>query len=1298
MKKLAKALFCLTASLLLLVVSFAAISQTRSFKDWARIKLLALVNSKINGELSGRQLSGNFFTELRFEHLALDVEGKTVLKIGQLSLQYNPLALLSGHVSFKKIIIETPWVYLARDPHSRWNLSKILTESGRQVETGAEAYEEPFGWQLDLPNIRIVSGSAGLEPATARRLGVPQRLKNLDLNLGLWLHNDLLKASLENLSFETEAPALRVRTLLSDMALDDHNLKASNFEISTEQSELQTHVEIENLEDPVISLQVTGKPVSLDEIRRAVPEVKLYGNPRIDFEAKGPLRNLAVKGGVHWGKGKIDFSGKLDVDESPYEYDLQGAVSDLNLTELTNDSTYQSDLNFGFDLRGRGTDREDLTATLSAEFDTSKVAGKTFEAAILRCEVRNDTIDFDLDSEVAHSTLALTGTLVTATKRPAYQMTAHVRNLDADRFDPGFGISSDLNFSCDLRGSGFEPEALSAHLQLSLFPSRINDVPIDSARIDLRLDKQKMTVQKFRLHSPVGEVAAHGLLALQGENNLELNIRFSDLFPFSPAVAGDTLAGSGTFDATMTGPADSLHYQATLDMSGVRVTDLRIGGLHATGSGLFTHSGNQLTLRGVLAEIQRGPGMAVDTAAFGIEYVAARSLFDVSLQKNDLFAAATHGQFQLEGKAYVAEFSDLEIDFLDQTWQQASENATLHVRADQFDLTGLILHSDQQTLMLAGRISTTGSNAFRCELRNLDVQPYQGLVSETINVQGRLSFEAYLAGTFANPRFDGSVVLDKGQYYEVPFEKFLASFEFQNELLAWRCTLAKTGSDSLLEANARLPVRLSLSPFEHRFLTDEPLELKISTRGLDLSFLQAFTREVEKIDGKLVADVVLRNTLNDLRGVGPIRLINGECTIPKLGTRYEQANLVLVLDEKQLIIRDFSMRSGGGYMRALEGNLSLSRDRIENFKSRIKLKNFELVHNRQMQARAEGIIELSGSVQSPQFSGSLTVDQSRIFYEALKTETAVALTARPFFVISPDSTIFDSAGALRFQKSEEVQESKFLESDFYKRLTGELSVYFPRNAWVRSSDTAIEIEGDVVVVKERGPDFVVFGSFSTIRGFYELLGNRFQINKGELVFNGEAELNPAISIEAATTVLENVDSGNPEKHEFKVLITGTLLFPEFAFTLDDKAAEQDDIVSILLFGKTNDDRSKQFPGTPSSQGSDVKSDPGLDERARGLVAGQLLKQLSGRLGKRLNLDVIQIESGGSLTDSKVRVGKYVTPEVFVSVSQDFGAEGNQIVELEYEIPLNLRFLNLLLQASSDRKGDTGLDVIWKIEW
>ncbi|MFQ5676798.1 MAG: translocation/assembly module TamB domain-containing protein, partial [bacterium] len=450
-----------------------------------------------------------------------------------------------------------------------------------------------------------------------------------------------------------------------------------------------------------------------------------------------------------------------------------------------------------------------------------------------------------------------------------------------------------------------------------------------------------------------------------------------------------------------------------------------------------------------------------------------------------------------------------------------------------------------------------------------------------------------------------------------------------------------------------------------------------------------FTPGVNNIKGTLVADLVLSNTLNDLRGVGPIRLVDGEFDVPELGTKYRKVNLAFLVRDKQIMIRDFRMRSGGGYLEVLEGALSVSEQNLEEFGARFKVKHFELMNNRRMRARAEGVIAVSGSIQSPLISGELVVDQARINYkEWFGEETGMLLTSRPFFVVSDDSVQFDTTGALRFQKAFAGAETSIRDMALYKNLRGEITLRFPRNTWIRSDEVNIEISGELAAAKA-GSDIVLFGSLSTLRGYYQLLGRRFQIREGELVFLGKPDPDPDVSIEAVHEFRQ--DSGqSSEKHEFKVVVSGTLRLPKFQFLLDGREAKQEDILSVLLFGQ-------DFEHLTAGEGAG-SGNSGLESQAAGIFTRQLMGTLTQKLGQELNLDLIQLERGKDWQDTKVRVGKYLTPEVFVSVSQDFSTEGNRKVELEYQIPKKLLFFNLFLQASTEGKDNTAMDLIWKIEW
>ncbi len=1293
--RLIRTFFYSLVGVLLLLLILAAVSQTGIFRSWALTKIVEISKENLNGSLAIERLSGNLVSTLQLDNVVLKMGDKTVAIVERLRAEYNPFGLLAGKIVVRKITVVAPRLWLERDRAGEWNVTRLALPDSLESQDDAKS-SRGNEWQIAMPHIEIKSGSAYLDSSDARALAAPQRLKNLDLQLGLWLEKNRTRIALEQLNFETEAPAMKVRTAQADLALHEVDLKASTVEIATERSKLTSRLDIKNLDEPFLEMRVSAAPLSLEEVRRVVPELVLYGDPRIDLEARGPLDALALKAGIRWGQGIINLNGQVAVGKAPFSYDLDCRVAHLNLHEISNDWTLSSDLNFGVRASGTGLEPGEMLGAATVTVDSSVFAGTAIGGGTLTASLESDTLELNLQAAAEGAQIALQATSSGLVDTLVYTANATVAHLDLSRFNHDSTNSSDVNFALKLDGSGISMQTLAANVELWTRPSEIAGVEIDSSRMAFRVENETVKIEDFMLRTPFGDGAAHGVLALAGSSHLAVELdrlNFSNL----GLLAGiDSLAGGGTLRVTVSGPTDSLFVRANADLARVSYPGFKLGAGAVVASGHLAKSGVQLEIEGGLLDISTAV-QPLDSFAFRIDYFDSFANYHVTAGLGDDFSLSTRGKVEFLSDGYSVTSHEIDVGFLQQGWRQSGVDAVLHIYDDRYQLSPLTLTSEGQQLSLQGTVSTENQNDLQIQLKNIDLSRFRRLLSadDDYVLRGQLSTGLRLTQRLASPRLSGDFRLDDGEYSGVSFDALHGDFGYADGQANWTLAIAKTRQDSLFRASARFPVTLSLAPYEQTLAQDGEVEFKLSTRGIEIAFLQPFITGMEDLSGILEADVVIKNTLRDLRGVGHIRLVNGGFRLPDLGTHYTKINLVVVADDKTLQVRDFSMRSGSGYLRALEGSLALSEDRLENFASKVKLRNFQLVNNKKMKARASGEIEFSGSLMAPVFQGELTIDESRIFYQQLEEETAVALTSQPFFVIVSDSAAFDSTGALRFQKADELKENSFLESRFFNNLTGELSIDFPRNAWVRSPDASIEVEGDVAALKPRGPNFALFGSFSTLRGFYELLGNRFQVDRGEMVFHGEPEINPEVAIAATTTIVDGADGVSPEKREFSVQVGGTLLFPEFSFTLDGDVASQEDIVSILLFGQTSQDLAGNLPGGGTESNG---SNSGINERAKGLLAGQLLKQLSGRLGQQLSLDVIQIESGGSLADSKVRVGKYIAPEVFVSWSQDFGADGNQLVELEYELPLKLRFLKLLLQASSDRQGDTGLDVIWKFEW
>ncbi|MCZ6818369.1 MAG: translocation/assembly module TamB domain-containing protein [Calditrichaeota bacterium] len=1288
MKKLPKILSYLVLGVIVLILLLLAFTQTGMFRDWLREQAVIASHHYLNGEVTVAKLSGNLFRRIELEDVTVTLDDVTVLQVERILFRLNPVALLTRKIHVSTVLLEKPELALSQDEKLRWNVGKLLKALDPDDAAASDGAAPEFGWDVELPDIRIESGAVTIAAANGGHSGLPAAVRDFDFDLGVWLRNGKVAAALRNLSFRTQNPDLLVRTVQSEFNYDTDDFQARGFRLHTAASTITGEVAVRDLDDPVVDLVLSGKPISLDELRRAVPEINIFGNAQLDLEVSGPLDSLAVKCALRLGDGEVTVAGLLNVEAEQLAYDLTGAVSGFDLAMLFNDDAYATDLNLQLQAAGQGIDIEEMDTAFTVQLDSSLVLGQYIGFVVLDGKMQNDSLQFQLETAMYPATANLAGWLALGSDLVHYSVTGEIRDFDFSEFDSARGLKSDLDVFFSLQGSGLELEMLSGKLRADVSDSFLNGVPIDTVAVQLVFSRQRLDIQQFEVVSSLGRLTADGVVSFEDETDLTVTADLSDLSVLTGTIVVDTLTGRGKFKGVIHGPPDSLMIAVALDLQNLGSPDLTAAAFRASADGFVAKTGTRFDVSAAVQNLTAF-GTQVDTISFNVLYTDTVSQFELGLALRNGATARTEGAFRIAGDTYLVDFRDLELELSQHRWQKIGVPWRLSIRDTRYDFPELILESEGQRFVVSGRFDTEGENEVRVKFADIDLSKYN--YQPELELGGILQVDFFLDGTLSKPKLGGRMELDRGKYSEFSFDAFRGRFGYSENKFSWRCSLARTAADSLLESSGLLPIRLSLSPSEADFLPDKPLEFKISSRGLDLAFLDAFVDGVQDINGLLVADVVLSNTWNELEGVGPIRLINAEFRIPEIGIKYEKINLVLLLNGRDLVIRDFGMRSGDGYMRLLEGGLSLAGDTVEKFKARFKVKNFELIDNKSMAARASGTVEVFGSLQSPYISGDLTVDQLRVSYQEFEEETAVTLSSTPFFVLTDDSAAVDTTGALRFQKVKKVEEVLLTETEFYKNLNGELSIYFPRNAWIRGPNTSIEIEGDVVLVKENGPDFALFGSLSTRRGFYHLFGNRFQIQKGEMVFNGEAEINPVLNIEAATIITEDRGEDKPEKHEFKVVITGSLYFPEFRFLLDEQEASQQDVFSILLFGQPYD----KLSHGEKSAGSEVN----LEDRATGVVTSQLLRQISSRLGDEFSLDVVEINSDkGDLSESTVRVGKYVTPDVFVSVSQDFGAEGNQIVEFEYEIPRKILFFNLLLQATSDRQGDTGLDVIWKIEW
>ena len=114
---------------------------------------------------------------------------------------------------------------------------------------------------------------------------------------------------------------------------------------------------------------------------------------------------------------KTKMAGKINISNTDnISYDLKGTVSGLNIAAFTNDNSQRSDLNFDFDINGRGFDPDNMAGSYKINLKNSRYADLNFPETpidlhidqngnIKKILLNTELAEIDIDGSVNFSTL-----------------------------------------------------------------------------------------------------------------------------------------------------------------------------------------------------------------------------------------------------------------------------------------------------------------------------------------------------------------------------------------------------------------------------------------------------------------------------------------------------------------------------------------------------------------------------------------------------------------------------------------------------------------------------------------------------------------------------------------------------------------------------------------------------------------------------------------------------------------------------------------------------------------------------
>jgi translocation and assembly module TamB len=517
------------------------------------------------------------------------------------------------------------------------------------------------------------------------------------------------------------------------------------------------------------------------------------------------------------------------------------------------------------------------------------------------------------------------------------------------------------------------------------------------------------------------------------------------------------------------------------------------------------------------------------------------------------------------------------------------------------------------------------------------------------HLAGRLDGQ-WMAGLHLN--VNGGVKISQGSFIwkgkngemRVRLKTADLNLTWQEEQLAGELSLVleKYGH---AKGNFKLPLAARLPPdFQVKGPVFLFLEAQVQEKGLVQTL---FPDWIQESQGMLGLNITASGTWKEPRMEGHLKLTGAGAYLPTAGVHIKELGAEVLFTGDQIRVTSFQARSGQGQ---IEGTafLRLRDQKISHFEGRLKGDRFQTVYLPELQ------VLISPHLNFERTGEKLAVRGEILIPELLLLDRQTEGVIRP----SPDVVIVD--------------EKEALAPSVAFPLDIQVRVILGDKVLVKAEGIDARLTGDLSIRGENSKEMAARGEIQAVQGHYNAYGQKLEITRGRLLFNGPAD-RPTLDVLALRKIgrgFEEVQAG--------VTVTGPIRSPLIRL-YSKPAMPETDILSYIVLGH------------PLSKGSNKEQTTLLMEAAGALLSTGESVLLKNQLSSRLGIDTLDIQTGGGdISRSLVTVGKYLNPRLYVGLGGSLFTNTYQII-LRYSLTKSI-------ELESKTGTVSGANIYFKVEF
>jgi hypothetical protein len=604
------------------------------------------------------------------------------------------------------------------------------------------------------------------------------------------------------------------------------------------------------------------------------------------------------------------------------------------------------------------------------------------------------------------------------------------------------------------------------------------------------------------------------------------------------------------------------------------------------------------------------------------------------------------------------------------------------------------LKDNKEIFYLDGMIAKNNKINLMAKASGVPVEVISGIIDFGFMIYGSSDYSVKVSGSLDDPVIHLDMTLKQGNIAGLAYDDAYLTLDVTKDTISIP-NLTVIGKDRYnLFAKAEIPFPVIRATRPE--VMKRKMNIRITSKDTNLEFLTSLIGEdITKAKGPLALDIRIANTIYDPKISGFIKVVNGTLNLSDGIKQMKDLNVDINIVNSKLSIKRFDTKVGNGKLnvdgniifekfapKSFDINILTSRDRgiaISLLSLSIPQSTFfnKIIPNVPSRGELKGGLRVFGTSDKYKITGDLTLNNTRFTYPPQKSdkETGSALLD---FVSNADLDVKLNTGL------DVIYENTFAD---------------------------LEIDGKLNF-KGRGDDMLVNGQVDILRGEINYIGHAFTLTSGKFELKNSV---PYIELKAETQIQRSDRKLNTSTDDTIVVTVEKAkladIKPKFSSkNYPDTAPNL--AASLAIGGYSEEDMS------PEQKDNFVKQE--FFRLIDSSLASPVIRSVLRKTGlvdfvdiktsvTKQSADLLQTQNKTNnnanvqslLYGSKVEVGKYLNPRVFLSYSLGLeeGAENNlalnQYVGARYKLQ-NRLYLTGTMELAKDRQGDKQVSMEYQI--